>query len=255
MKGRSRHDSRGRAVPRRCGGFASCSATRQPHSMVSTTPTARSANCGSGRPASAIIGDPGADASDVLDARRVVSMAAQVQHRRGQVRGREAVDDRVGRRGSPPTPRLGPDRVHPQAAEQLDPDDRRLGPTRPSTRVAAFDRHAAPVIDLYPVGRNLILGITVHAFFGERLAARADEIGALYERPQTLHRGAGDQAAPPPVPVHRSFARASRPTRDRRDHRRRDRRTSRATRPATRSTSSKRSCSTTRCPTPRSAIR
>ena len=39
-------------------------------------------------------------------------------------------------------------------------------------------------LDLYPVGRNLILGITVHAFFGERLAERADEIGDLYERPQ-----------------------------------------------------------------------
>ena len=58
---------------------------------------------------------------------------------------------------------------------------------------------AAPV-DLYPVGRDVILGITVHAFFGERLAERADEIGELYERPQQFIEAPAVKQLPHPFP-------------------------------------------------------
>ncbi len=66
-------------------------------------------------------------------------------------------------------------------------------------------------LDLYPVGCNLILGITVHAFFGEQLAARADEIGALYERPQQFIEAPVVQQLPHPFPfTARSRVRADR---------------------------------------------
>ncbi|MEP7113132.1 MAG: cytochrome P450 [Ilumatobacteraceae bacterium] len=55
-------------------------------------------------------------------------------------------------------------------------------------------------LDLYPVGRNLILGITVHAFFGQRLAERADEIGELYERPQHFIEAPAIKQLPHPFP-------------------------------------------------------
>ncbi len=66
-------------------------------------------------------------------------------------------------------------------------------------------------LDLYPVGRNLILGITVHAFFGERLAERADEIGELYERPQQFIEAPAIKQLPHPFPfTARSRVRADR---------------------------------------------
>ena len=55
-------------------------------------------------------------------------------------------------------------------------------------------------LDLYPVGRNLILGITVHAFFGQRLAERADEIGELFERPQNFIEAPAVKQLPHPFP-------------------------------------------------------
>ena len=55
-------------------------------------------------------------------------------------------------------------------------------------------------LDLYPVGRNLILGITVHAFFGERFAEHADEIGELYERPQRFIEAPAIKQLPHPFP-------------------------------------------------------
>jgi cytochrome P450 len=39
----------------------------------------------------------------------------------------------------------------------------------------AAPRNVERPVDLYPVGRDLILGITLHAFFGERLARRTAE--------------------------------------------------------------------------------
>jgi cytochrome P450 len=71
---------------------------------------------------------------------------------------------------------------------------------------AAIDRVIQPLdldeteLDLYPVGRNLILGITVHAFFGQRLAERADEIGDLYERPQQFIEAPAVKQLPHPFP-------------------------------------------------------
>lgn len=66
-------------------------------------------------------------------------------------------------------------------------------------------------LDLYPIGRNLILGITVHAFFGERLAERADEIGELYERPQRFIEAPAVKQLPHPFPfTARSRVRADR---------------------------------------------
>ena len=55
-------------------------------------------------------------------------------------------------------------------------------------------------VDLYRVGRTLILGIVVRALFGERLAARADEIGALFERPQAYLESPGYKQVPHPLP-------------------------------------------------------
>ncbi len=82
---------------------------------------------------------------------------------------------------------------------------------------AAIDRVIRPLgtdqieLDLYPVGRNLILGITVHAFFGERLAEHADEIGELYERPQRFIEAPAFKQLPHPFPyTARSRVRADR---------------------------------------------
>jgi cytochrome P450 len=82
---------------------------------------------------------------------------------------------------------------------------------------AAIDRVVRPLgtdqieLDLYPVGRDLILGITVHAFFGERFAERADEIGELYERPQRFIEAAAIKQLPHPFPfTARSRVRADR---------------------------------------------
>lgn len=82
---------------------------------------------------------------------------------------------------------------------------------------AAIDSFIQPVgigptvLDLYPIGRNLILGITVHAFFGEQLAVRADEIGELYERPQQFIEAPAVKQLPHPFPfTARSRVRADR---------------------------------------------
>lgn len=49
-----------------------------------------------------------------------------------------------------------------------------------ASRIAGGERH----VDLYPVGRSLVLEIVVRALFGERMAARTRQIGLLFERPQ-----------------------------------------------------------------------
>jgi hypothetical protein len=58
-------------------------------------------------------------------------------------------------------------------------------------RLAASLDGGAGTADLYPVVRSLVLDIVVRALFGERLAARAGEIGELFRRPQAyLERSA-----------------------------------------------------------------
>jgi cytochrome P450 len=71
---------------------------------------------------------------------------------------------------------------------------------------AAVDRLAGELagetraVDLYPVGRALVLEITVRAFFGERLAGRAAEIGALFQGPQDYLESPAVRQIPHPFP-------------------------------------------------------
>jgi cytochrome P450 len=66
-------------------------------------------------------------------------------------------------------------------------------------------------IDLYPVGRDLILGVTLHAFFGEQLASRVDEFSQLFQRAQAFIEAPGIKQLPHPVPfTSRSRVRADR---------------------------------------------
>jgi cytochrome P450 len=55
-------------------------------------------------------------------------------------------------------------------------------------------------MDLYPVGRGLVMEIAVRAFFGEAMAARVGEIGRLYERPQKYLEGSFLQQLPHRIP-------------------------------------------------------
>jgi cytochrome P450 len=58
-------------------------------------------------------------------------------------------------------------------------------------------------VDLFPYGRQAVLGIAVHAFFGERLAARAEKIGALFSRPQKYLESSAIRQLPHPLPFTR----------------------------------------------------
>lgn len=71
---------------------------------------------------------------------------------------------------------------------------------------AAVDRLGAQVgersevVELYQMGRKLLLEIVVHALFGERLAARSTEIGDLFERPQAYLEAPAIKQFPHPFP-------------------------------------------------------
>lgn len=66
-------------------------------------------------------------------------------------------------------------------------------------------------VDLYPFGRALVLEIVVRSMFGERLAARAAEIGELFERPQAYLESPALRQFPHPFPATaRSRVRADR---------------------------------------------
>ena len=56
------------------------------------------------------------------------------------------------------------------------------------------------VVDLYPVGRRLVLHVVVRALFGPRLADRADEIGDLFQRPQDYLESPALRQLPHPLP-------------------------------------------------------
>lgn len=82
---------------------------------------------------------------------------------------------------------------------------------------AAVDRLAAELagstreVDLYRVGRSLVLEIAIRSLFGERLAARADEIGELFQRPQDYLESPAAKQLPHPFPgTKRSRVRADR---------------------------------------------
>jgi cytochrome P450 len=59
------------------------------------------------------------------------------------------------------------------------------------------------VVDLYPVGRRLVLEIVVRSLFGERLAGRAEEIGDLFQRPQDYLESPAVRQLPHPLPFTR----------------------------------------------------
>ena len=55
-------------------------------------------------------------------------------------------------------------------------------------------------VDLYRVGRSLVLEIVVRAMFGERLAARATEIGGLFQGAQDYIESPAIRQIPHPLP-------------------------------------------------------
>jgi cytochrome P450 len=66
-------------------------------------------------------------------------------------------------------------------------------------------------VDLYPVGRSLVLEIAVRALFGDRMAARVDEIGARFEGPQQYLEGSFASQLPHRIPhTRRARVRADR---------------------------------------------
>jgi cytochrome P450 len=66
-------------------------------------------------------------------------------------------------------------------------------------------------IDLYPIGRELVLGVTLHAFFGERLANRSEEFSDLFLRAQAYIEAPAIKQLPHPFPfTARSRVRADR---------------------------------------------
>lgn len=66
--------------------------------------------------------------------------------------------------------------------------------------VAEIDQGRSVRRDLYPIGRRLVLGIVVRALFGERLGARCDEIGDLFQRPQDYLESPAIRQMPHPFP-------------------------------------------------------
>lgn len=66
-------------------------------------------------------------------------------------------------------------------------------------------------LDLYLLGRSLVLEIAIRSLFGERLAARAAEIGDLFQRPQDYLESPAIKQFPHPIPgTKRSRVRADR---------------------------------------------
>lgn len=81
--------------------------------------------------------------------------------------------------------------------------------------VADLDGRTATV-DLYPSMRLAVLRVAVRAFFGERLAGRAEEIGALFQGPQDYLESPAIKQLPHPLPfTTRARVRADRRALDR----------------------------------------
>lgn len=78
----------------------------------------------------------------------------------------------------------------PMIVEQTDSAiDRLIESTEPGT-----------VVDMYPVGRALVLRIVVRSLFGERMSRRCDEIGDLFQRPQDYLESPAIRQLPHPFP-------------------------------------------------------
>lgn len=66
--------------------------------------------------------------------------------------------------------------------------------------VDGWQRPAGTPLDLYPAGRELILGITLHAFFGAHLAERVDEFSQLFLRAQAFIEAPAVRQLPHRIP-------------------------------------------------------
>jgi Cytochrome P450 len=103
----------------------------------------------------------------------------------------------------------GPDHKRRRSSVQTAFARRRLNswvPTIVERTDAAVDRLARELagetrtIDLYPVGRQIVLEVVVRALFGERLAQRTQEIGDLFQRPQDYLESPAIKQMPHPFP-------------------------------------------------------
>lgn len=70
---------------------------------------------------------------------------------------------------------------------------------------AAVDRlterlEPGSIIDMYPIGRALVLQIVVRSLFGERMSRRCAEIGDLFQRPQDYLESSAARQFPHPFP-------------------------------------------------------
>jgi cytochrome P450 len=71
-------------------------------------------------------------------------------------------------------------------------------------------------VDLYPVGRAIVLDVVVRSLFGERMAERREEIGALFQRPQAYLEAPAVRQLPHRLPfTARARVRADRRALDR----------------------------------------
>lgn len=114
----------------------------------------------------------------------------------------------------------GPDHKRRRSSVQAAFSRRRLNgwiPTIVEQTDHAIDRlgdqlgGSAGTVNLYPIGRMIVLQIVVRAMFGERLAERAEEIGALFQRPQDYLEASAIKQFPHPFPfTARSRVRADR---------------------------------------------
>lgn len=78
-------------------------------------------------------------------------------------------------------------------------------------RVVADLGDEGDTVDLYPLGRTIVLEVVVRSLFGERLAARAEEIGDLFRAPQAYLESPAARQLPNPFPfTRRSRVRADR---------------------------------------------
>jgi cytochrome P450 len=67
-------------------------------------------------------------------------------------------------------------------------------------RVLDENAHDGAVVDLYPVGRALVLDIVVRLLFGDDMAAHVDEIGARFQGPQDYLESPALKQLPHPFP-------------------------------------------------------
>jgi cytochrome P450 len=112
----------------------------------------------------------------------------------------------------------GPDHARRRGAVQGAFTRKRLNgwiPTIVEQTDVAVDRLLAEAptgpVDLYRVGRALILEIVVQSLFGPRLAPRAAELGELFQRPQDYLESPAVRQLPHPIPwTRRARARADR---------------------------------------------